>query len=91
MKIQIPGNAIVFVAETKGPVRNDTGSLALLADAGFDDVPAADILIVPGGPGYAAVCENPRALDWVRAIHETTPWTTSVCTGSLILAAAGLL
>jgi putative intracellular protease/amidase len=47
--------------------------LALHADAGFDDVPAADILIVPGGPGYAAVCENPRALNWVRSIHETTP------------------
>ncbi len=61
MKIQIPGNAIVFVAETKGPVQNDTGSLALHADASFDDVPAADILIVPGGPGYAAVCQKTRA------------------------------
>lgn len=88
---QIPDNEIVFVAESQGPVRNDTKSLALHADSDFDSTTSADILIVPGGPGDAAVRENPRALEWVRAIHETTTWTTSVCTGSLILAAAGLL
>ena len=88
---QLPGLEIVFVAEEAGPVRNDTGSLALHADASIREVESADILLVPGGPGDAAVRENETVLEWIRAIHETTTWTTSVCTGSLILAAAGLL
>jgi transcriptional regulator GlxA family with amidase domain len=88
---QLPGMEVQFVAKQAGLVRNDTRYLALNADAGIDDVDAADILLVPGGPGDAAVREDAAALDWVRRIHETTTWTTSVCTGSLILAAAGLL
>jgi transcriptional regulator GlxA family with amidase domain len=88
---QLPDNEITFVAERTGPIRNDTRSLALHADASIDEVTSADILVVPGGPGDAAVRENERVLEWIRAIHETTTWTTSVCTGALILAAAGLL
>jgi transcriptional regulator GlxA family with amidase domain len=88
---QLPDAEICFVAEKAGLVRNDTKSLALHADASIDEVEATDILLIPGGPGDAAVRQNERVLQWIRSLHETTTWTTSVCTGSLILAAAGLL
>ncbi|MFD8827236.1 DJ-1/PfpI family protein [Streptomyces sp. NPDC059605] len=88
---RIPGGESVFVAERTGPVRNDTGSLALVADRTFADVPAPDVVIVPGGPGQQDQMENEVLLDWLRAADATSTWTTSVCTGSLLLAAAGLL
>ncbi len=62
-----------------------------MADASFDEVTAADILVVPGGFGTRPLMKDAAHLDWVRAVHETTTWTTSVCTGSLLLGAAGLL
>jgi transcriptional regulator GlxA family with amidase domain len=65
--------------------------LSIDADARLADVPAPDIVLVPGGPGEVAARAGGPALDWLRAAHETSTWTTSVCTGSLILAAAGLL
>ncbi|HZR82365.1 MAG TPA: DJ-1/PfpI family protein [Candidatus Binatia bacterium] len=88
---QAPGNEAVFVGEHRGIVRTDTGALGLSADRSIDDVSAADVLVVPGGPGDRRVRETARLLEWVRAIDATTTWTTSVCTGSLILGAAGLL
>ncbi|MFH8474040.1 DJ-1/PfpI family protein [Streptomyces sp. NPDC018000] len=89
---RIPGAETVFVAERTGPVRNDnSGSLALVADKTLDDVPAPDVVIVPGGPGQNAQMENETLLGWLRAADATSTWTTSVCTGSLLLAAAGLL
>ncbi|MER5363176.1 DJ-1/PfpI family protein [Streptomyces sp. NPDC002785] len=89
---RIPGAETVFVAERTGPVRNDnSGSLALVADKTLDDVPAPDVVIVPGGPGQSAQMENETLLGWLRAADATSTWTTSVCTGSLLLAAAGLL
>jgi transcriptional regulator GlxA family with amidase domain len=87
----LPGAEVVFVAEQAGPVRNESGNLALTADATLTDVPRPDIILVPGGPGTDAVAEGGPVLDWVRAADQTSTWTTSVCTGSLILAAAGLL
>ncbi|MFI5038120.1 MAG: DJ-1/PfpI family protein, partial [Solirubrobacterales bacterium] len=57
----------------------------------IEDVGSPDIVLVPGGPGEVAARAGGGVLDWLRAAHETTTWTTSVCTGSLILAAAGLL
>ncbi|MEV7399940.1 DJ-1/PfpI family protein [Streptomyces sp. NPDC091267] len=86
-----PGAETVFVAERTGPVRNESGSLALVADRALDDVPAPDLVIVPGGPGQSAQMENETLLDWLRTADATSTWTTSVCTGSLLLAAAGLL
>ncbi|MFG2562297.1 DJ-1/PfpI family protein [Streptomyces sp. NPDC048496] len=86
-----PGAETVFVAERTGPVRNDSGSLALVADRPLADVPAPDVVIVPGGPGQSAQMENETLLGWLRAADATSTWTTSVCTGSLLLAAAGLL
>ncbi|MFJ5550348.1 DJ-1/PfpI family protein [Streptomyces sp. NPDC093225] len=88
---RLPGAETVFVAERTGPVRNDSGSLALVAERTFAEVPAPDIVIVPGGPGQTAQMDNPVLLDWLRSADATSTWTTSVCTGSLLLAAAGLL
>jgi putative intracellular protease/amidase len=88
---RLPGATVRFVAEKAGPIRTDTRFLALMADYAVDDVKAADILLLPGGPGDVKVRRNERLLAWVRAIDATTQWTTSVCTGALILGAAGLL
>jgi transcriptional regulator GlxA family with amidase domain len=87
----LPGVKIRFVNETGGITRPDTGALGLQASGSITDVPTADILLVPGGPGDEKVCGNQRVLDWIRTIHAQSQWTTSVCTGSLILGAAGLL
>lgn len=87
----LPSADVRFVAPAPGPQRTDHGSLALVADQSFDDVPAPDVIVVPGGPGEVAVRSDERALDWLRAAHVRSQWTTSVCTGSLVLAAAGLL
>ncbi len=88
---RVPGAETVFVAERTGPVRNDTGSLALTADRTLADLPAPDVVVVPGGPGQDAQMDNETLLDWLRAADATSTWTTSVCSGSLLLGAAGLL
>lgn len=91
MLSRAPGAQTVFVAERTGPVRNDSGSLALVAEKTLGEVPSPDMVIVPGGPGQSAQMENAALLDWLRAADATSTWTTSVCTGSLLLGAAGLL
>ena len=88
---RIPDAKVTFVATEPGPKRTDTGFLALTADAGLGDVPHPDILLVPGGPGQVDAEKDEAVLDWLRTAHETTQWTTSVCTGSLVLGSAGLL
>ncbi|MFI1564854.1 DJ-1/PfpI family protein [Streptomyces sp. NPDC020490] len=88
---RLPDAETVFVAEQAGPVRTDTGNLALVADRTLAEVERPDIVVVPGGPGQTAQMDNQVLLDWLRAADATTTWTTSVCTGSLLLAAAGLL
>ncbi|BFO17411.1 DJ-1/PfpI family protein [Streptomyces sp. KM77-8] len=88
---RLPDARTVFVAERSGPVRTDTGALALTADRTLDEVPSPDIVVVPGGPGQTPQMENGTLLDWLRTADATSTWTTSVCTGSLLLAAAGLL
>ncbi|MFG2796065.1 DJ-1/PfpI family protein [Streptomyces pseudovenezuelae] len=88
---RLPDAETVFVAEQTGPVRTDTGNLAITADRTLAEVPSPDIVIVPGGPGQTPQMENSALLDWLRAADATSTWTTSVCTGSLLLAAAGLL
>ena len=87
----LPDAEVTFVAKARGVVRTDSGAVGLHADAALDEVDAADILVVPGGWGTRALTRDEEMLNWVRAIHQTTQWTTSVCTGSLVLAAAGLL
>jgi putative intracellular protease/amidase len=88
---RLPEASLTFVALQAGPVRTDNGILTLLAERSIDDVEPPDIVLVPGGPGEVAARAGGPVLDWLRSVHETSTWTTSVCTGSLILAAAGLL
>jgi transcriptional regulator GlxA family with amidase domain len=88
---RLPGATVRFVAAEPGLKRTDVGSLGVLADHALDDLPQPEIVLVPGGPGQAAVMEDAAVLGWLRSVHPTTTWTTSVCTGSLILGAAGLL
>ena len=89
--VRLPDSEVVFVAEEAGPVRTDNGRLALVADRSLADVPSPDIVVVPGGPGQTPQMTNDVLLDWIRTADATSTWTTSVCTGSLLLAAAGLL
>jgi len=88
---RLPDANIRFVATEPGPYRTDNRSLALVADYSLDETTAPDILVVPGGFGTRALINDVAVLDWVRSVHATTRWTTSVCTGSIVLAAAGLL
>ncbi len=88
---RLPGVSVTFVAAQAGPIRTDNEMLTLIAERSLDEVSAPEIVLVPGGPGEVAARAGGPALDWLRAAHETSTWTTSVCTGSLILAAAGLL
>ncbi|NYH55367.1 transcriptional regulator GlxA family with amidase domain [Nocardiopsis arvandica] len=87
----LPGVEVVFVAAERGPVRDGGGRGALVADAAFGEVERADVVCVPGGVGQARHMDGGPLVEWVRAVDATSTWTTSVCTGSLVLAAAGLL
>ena len=87
----VPGADVIFAAERARAVTDDSGTLALLAQAAFADVPRPDIIVVPGGPGQADQMTPGPLQDWLIAADKTSSWTTSVCTGALILASAGLL
>jgi transcriptional regulator GlxA family with amidase domain len=88
---RIPEFDIVFVGHTGGAVRTENAMLALGVDATFEEVPTPDVVVFPGGVGTRALEHDERVLDWLRAAHARTRYTTSVCTGSLVLGAAGLL
>lgn len=88
---RIPSIDVVFVGEQRGEIRTENGMLGLVTDATFDEVPAPDVVIVPGGIGTRALLDDSALVRWVRSAHPGTRFTTSVCTGSLVLAAAGLL
>lgn len=88
---RIPDNDVVFLAKERGEQRTDQGSLALVADATLDEVPSPDVVVVPGGFGTRPLMRDAAHLEWIRQVHATSTWTTSVCTGSLLLGAAGLL
>lgn len=80
-----------IVAPRAGPVRTGKGSLSLIADEPYTRIEQADVLVIPGGPGVRPLLDDQDLLDWIARLHATTTWTTAVCTGSLLLAAAGLL
>jgi putative intracellular protease/amidase len=88
---RLPGATVTFTAAKAGVVTSDTGFLRIDATSGIADVTTADVLLVPGGPGDQATMRHAPTLDWIRRMHAQTTWTTSVCTGALILGAAGLL
>lgn len=87
----VPGWKVRMVAKEKGEVRDEGGSLGLIADCTLDEVSEPDIVLVPGGVGNRPLLEDETVLQWLRDVDRTTKWTTSVCTGSLVLGAAGLL
>jgi putative intracellular protease/amidase len=88
---RLPGAELTFVGYEIGPVRTDNNRLAMHVDALLEDVPNPEVIVVPGGWGTRALLDDERILSWIRTAHETSQWTTSVCTGSLLLGAAGVL
>ena len=88
---RVPSIDVVFVGHRRGEVRSDNGMLGLSCDATFEEVTEPDVLVFPGGIGTRTLIADEAVLDWVRGVHRHTRFTTSVCTGSLVLAAAGLL
>src|SRR3954454_13259336 len=88
---RLPGARVDFVAAEPGVVRTETRMLGLEATRSLDEVAAPEVIVVPGGIGSRAAARDERMLDWVRAAHQTSQYTTSVCTGALILTAAGVL
>jgi putative intracellular protease/amidase len=88
---RLPGVSLAFLAAERGPITTDNGMLTVVAQRSLAEVGGADIILVPGGPGEVAARAGDTVLEWLRTANETSEWTTSVCTGSLVLAAAGLL
>jgi putative intracellular protease/amidase len=88
---RLPGASVTWLAHDPGVVRNDNGMLGIEATAAFEELPDPEIVLVPGGTGTNDFLEDERLVGWIRRAHETSEWTTSVCTGSLLLAAAGVL
>lgn len=89
---RLPGATVTFVGERTGEYRTENAMLGLTADATYDDVPRPDVIVVPGGVGTRKVAVDGHPLvEWIRDAHTSTRFTTSVCTGSIVLAAAGLL
>ncbi len=88
---RLSGAHVRRVALKAGPVRTDSANLELVAEYAISDISHADVLLIPGAGSATTLRKHPEALAWIRRVHATTKWTTSVCTGSLILGAAGLL
>jgi len=88
---RIPDAEVRLVAPEPGLQRDESGTLGIQADQSIDEVGRADVLVVPGGFGTRALMRDERVLDWVRQIDAGSRYTTSVCTGALVLGAAGLL
>jgi putative intracellular protease/amidase len=89
--VDVPGLDVFFVAEAAGPVADHTGRLVLLASHAFSEIDALDIVVVPGGFADRVLDEDNAVVQFIKRIHPTTQWTTSVCTGSIFLAHAGVL
>ncbi len=88
---RIPTFDVTFLGHARGEVRSENRMLGLVADAAFEEVPRPEVVVFPGGVGTRALQHDERMLEWLRRAHETTRYTTSVCTGSIVLGAAGLL
>jgi transcriptional regulator GlxA family with amidase domain len=88
---QLPGTEVRFASLEPGPKRTDSGAVALTADYGLEEIGSPDVVLVPGGEGNRPLMEDQRVLSWLREVNAGTRWTTSVCTGALVLGAAGLL
>jgi putative intracellular protease/amidase len=81
---RLPGARVRFIALTPGPYRTDNRQLTLVADEPLSAVPHPEVIMVPGGFGTRPLMSPNPLLDWIRTAHETSQWTTSVCTGSML-------
>jgi transcriptional regulator GlxA family with amidase domain len=88
---RMPNTEVRFVGKEEGPVITEGGALLLGVTHTIDETPSPDLVLVPGGTATPGQMVDDEVLDWLRKVHETTTWTTSVCSGSLILGAAGIL
>jgi putative intracellular protease/amidase len=88
---RVPSIDVTFVGHQRGEVRSDNGMLGITIDATFEDLTNPDVVVFPGGVGTRPLVHDERVLAWVRTAHQSTTYTTSVCTGSLVLGGAGLL
>lgn len=88
---RLSGVDVRFAAVEAGPVQVDGNALQLVAEASLDELPRPDVVVVPGGFGTRPAVRDPRLVEWLREVHEHTSWTTSVCTGALLLGEAGIL
>ncbi len=88
---RLPGASVRFLGPAAGPVRTDNRMLTIVAEGTWEEIPTPDVFLVPGGFGSRALLDDERICGWLRRAHEQSLWTTSVCTGSLLLAAAGIL
>jgi transcriptional regulator GlxA family with amidase domain len=88
---RLPDTEVIYVAEQPGRLTNDLGSLTIDVAASLDDVTDPEVVLIGGGPGQADQMSDGKLHEWLRAVDQTSAWTTSVCTGSLILAASGVL
>lgn len=87
----LPNAEVRFVWHEVGPVTADSGVLVIGATHSLAETPSPDVIVVPGGPGTPVAARDEKLLEWLRQAHTTATWTASVCSGSVILAAAGLL
>ena len=88
---RLPDSRVTFIAKETGPYKTDNGMLSIVAEARLDELQHPEVVMVPGGTGTRPLMEDEATLDWIRTAHETSTYTTSVCTGSLLLGAAGVL
>jgi transcriptional regulator GlxA family with amidase domain len=89
--VDVPGLDVFFVAAQKGPVVDHSGKFSLEATHSFDDIDSLDVVVVPGGFADSGIDSTNNVVQFIKKIHPTTTWTTSVCTGSIFLAHAGIL
>lgn len=87
----VPGAQVSFVAERAGPVVSDDGVLTLLAERTLAESPHPEVIVMPGTPNVPELLANAALVGWTREAHAHSQWTTSVCTGALVLGAAGVL
>ena len=88
---RIPTIDVTFIGHARGEVRSENGFLGITADGTFEEFPTPDVIVFPGGVGTRPLVHDERVVEWLRNAHATTTFTTSVCTGSIVLGAAGLL
>ena len=89
--VSLPDTQVHFIADQHGPIWTDTGQLGLVATATWEELPNPQIILIPGGSGTMKAAQNQALLNWLKSAHETSEWTTSVCTGAFVLGAIGIL